>query len=95
MKEKHNKVPWYSGEVRALPASATEATPASSPIVQGPIPPAVSVSAKPGLEIPEDALPHAETLQDDNYALLDAEPTDPAEPRPPTPSTEEIESQLE
>ena len=95
MKEKHNKVPWYSGEVRAPPASTTEATPASSPIVQDPIPPAVSVSARPESEIPEDTLPHVETLQDDNDALLDAEPTDPAESRPLTPSTEEIECQLE
>ena len=95
LKEKHNKVPWYSGEVRAPPASATEATPASSPIVQDPVPPAVSVSAWPESEIPEDTLPHVETLQDDDDALLDAEPTDPAESRPPTPSTEEIERQLE
>ena len=95
MKEKHNKVPWYSGEVRAPPDSATEATLASSPIVQDPIPPVVSVSARPELEIPEDTLPHVETLQDDDDALLDAEPTDPAESRPLTPSTEEIECQLE
>ena len=80
MKEKHNKVPWYSGEVRAPPASATEATPASSPTVQDPVLPAVSVSAWPESEVPEDTLPHTETLQDDDNALLDAEPTDPAEP---------------
>ena len=95
MKEKHNKVLWYSGEVHALPVSATKATPASSLIVQDPIPPAVSVSARPESEIPEDTLPHVETLQDDDDALLDAEPTDPAESRPLTPFTEEIERQLE
>ena len=95
MKEKHNKVPWYSDEVHALPASATEATLASSPIVQDPAPPVVSVSARPKLEIPEDTLPHVETLQDDDEALLDAETTDPAKFRPPPPSTEEIERQLE
>ena len=95
MREKHNKAPWYSGEVRALPASATEATPASSLTVQDPVLPAVSVSAWPELEVPEDTLRHVETLQDDDDALLDAEPTDPAEPRPLTPSTEDIEHQLE
>ena len=95
MREKHNKAPWYSGEVHAPPASATEATPASSLTVQDPVLPVVSVSAWPESEVPEDTLPHVETLQDDDDALLDAEPTDPTEPRPPTPSTKDIEHQLE
>ena len=55
----------------------------------------VSVSAWKESEAPEDTLPHVETLQDDEDALLDAEPTDPTKPQPPTPSTEEIERQLE
>ena len=63
--------------------------------MQDPILPAVSVSAWPESEVPEDTLLHVKTLQDDNDALLDAEPTDPAEPRPPTPSIEDIEHQLE
>ena len=95
MREKHNKAPWYSGEVHAPPTSATEATPASSLTVQDPILPAVSVSAWPESEVPEDTLPHVKTLQDDDDALLDAEPTDPTEPQPLIPSTEDIEHQLE
>ena len=91
MREKHNKVPWYSGEVRTPPVSATEAAPASSTAELGPVLPVVSVSAWKESEAPEDTLPHVETLQDDDTT----DPTDPTKPRPPTPSTEEIERQLE
>ena len=95
MREKHNKVPWYSGEVRTPPVSATEVAPASSTAELSSVLPVVSVSAWKESEAPEDTLPHVGTLQDDDDALLDAEPTDPTKPRPPTPSTEEIEHQLE
>ena len=95
MREKHNKVPWYSGEVRTPPAPTTEAAPVLSTAELGPILPVVSVSAWKESEAPEDTLPHVDTLQDDDNALLDAEPTNPTKPRPLTPSTEEIECQLE
>ena len=91
MKEKHNKVPWYSTEIRDPPAATAEAEPA-------PVLPVVSVVVSEEPKPLEESLPHVEAppSDDDNDdALLNEEPTEPAPSRPPTPSTETIEHQLE
>ena len=89
MKEKHNKVPWYSSEVRGPSAPAT----ASEPV---PVPPVTSVVVLEESKPLEETLPYVEAPPaDDDDALLDEEPVESTPTQPPTPSTETIEHQLE
>ena len=92
MREKHNKAPWYSGDVRAPTASSTEAAPSTT---TDPALPAVSVSAWEDTEPPADTLPLVDTADDSEDTPPEPESTDTAIARPPTPSTETIEQQLE
>ena len=91
MREKHNKAPWYSGEVSASTASSTEDNPSDT---ADPVLPAVTVEVWEDTEPPEDSLAHVETVDDSEDISLKPESSDPARPRPPTPSTEDIEQQL-
>ena len=96
MRNKHSKVPWYSGELQAPPESTAPATSEAAPAV-----PAVSVGVWQDIEAPEDTLPHEETAADSSSSsgsptsTPDEETKDPSKGQPPAPSTEEIEKQLE
>ena len=96
MRNKHSKVPWYSGELQAPPESTAPATSEAAPAV-----PAVSVGIWQDIEAPEDTLPHEETAADSSSSsgsptsTPDEETKDPPKGQPPAPSTEEIERQLE
>ena len=96
MRNKHSKVPWYSGELQAPPESTAPATSEAAPAV-----PAVSVGVWQDIEAPEDTLPHEETAADSSSpsgsptSPPDEETKDPSKDQPPAPSTEEIEKQLE
>ena len=96
MRNKHSKVPWYSGELQAPPESTAPATSEAAPAV-----PAVSVGVWQDIEAPEDTLPHEETAADSSSSsgsptsTPDEETKDPSKDQPPAPSTEEIEKQLE
>ena len=96
MREKHNKAPWYSGELQAPPESTAPATSEAAPAV-----PAVSVGVWQDIKAPEDTLPHEETAADSSSSsgsptsTPDEETKDPSKDQPPAPSTEEIEKQLE
>ena len=87
MKDKHNKVPWYSGELQLpvgpVPTSSSSADPVS---------PQVSVSIVKDEDAPADTLPYEETADDDTPP---DDQSDPPKVRPPTPSTEEIREQME
>ena len=87
MKDKHKKVPWYSGELQ-LPV---EPVPTSSSSAD-PVIPQVSVSSVEGEDDPVDTLPHEEVADDD---IPPDDNNDPPQVRPPTPSAEEIREQME
>ena len=89
MKEKHNKVPWYSSEVRGPSAPATEAEPV-------PVPPVASVVVLEESKPLEETLPYVEAPPaNEEDAPPDEEPAESTPTRPPTPSTETIEHQPE
>ena len=95
MRNKHSKVPWYSGELQAPPESTAPATSEATQAV-----PAVSVGVWQDIEAPEDTLPHGETAADSSSSsgsptsTPDKETKDPSKDQPPAPSTEEIEKAI-
>ena len=84
MKDKHNKVPWYSGELQ----QPVEPAPSSSSSAD----PQVSISIVKDEDAPVDTLPHEEAADND---IPPDDNSDPPEVCPPTPSTEEIQEQME
>ena len=83
MRNKHSKVPWYSGELQAPPESTAPATSEAAPAV-----PAVSVGVWQDIEAPEDTLPHEETAADSSSSsgsptsTPDEETKDPSKDQP-------------
>ena len=87
MREKHNKAPWYSGELQSPSEPAASSTSSADPAI-----PEIPVSLWKDEEAPADTLPHEETLPDDSTSPDDDK--DPPKVRPLTPSAEEIREQM-
>ena len=87
MREKHNKAPWYSGELQSPSEPVAFSTSSADPVI-----PEIPVSLWKDEEAPADTLPHEETLPDDSTSPDDDK--DPPKVRPPTPSAEEIREQI-
>ena len=87
MKDKHNKVPWYSGELQKPVEPVSTSSSSANPVT-----PQVSVSIVKDEDAPADTLPYEEAADDDTPP---DDQSDPPKVRPPTPSTEEIREQME
>ena len=87
MKDKHNKVPWYSGEIQQPVEPAPTSSSSAYPVISQ-----VAVSVVKDEDAPADTLPYEE-IADDDIPLDDQ--NDPPRVRPPTPSSEEIREQME
>ena len=87
MKDKHNKVPWYSGELQLPVGPVPTSSSSADPVI-----PEVSVSIVKDEDAPVDTLPFEEAADDD---ILPDDNNDPPKVHPPTPSAEEIREQME
>ena len=98
MKNKHNKVPWYSGDLQ-LPADLVHSSSTSTDPVIPPL--SVSLAKDEGDPVetcvdtkddPVDTLPYCETADDD---IPPDDNNDPTKSCPPTSSSEEIREPME
>ena len=88
MREKHNKAPWYSGELQSPSEPVASSISSADPAI-----PEIPASLWKDEEAPADTLPHEEMLPDDSTSPDDDK--DPPKVHPPTPSAEEIREQME